>query len=162
MMGCGKTTVSEELARLTGMARTDTDEEIVKKHGRIADIFEKYGEGYFRELERAAVRDISARDNTVIATGGGCVLFEENVNVFRKSGKIIFLRTSPETLVMRLEGDTERPLLAGGAQKRIAELLPARTPKYVAAADFIVDTDGLTPREIALEIAELCGVKVVC
>lgn len=159
MMGCGKTTVAGELSRLTGMARADTDEEIVKRYGRIADIFAQHGEEYFRGLERQTVREISARSNTVIATGGGCVLDGENVANLKRGGRIIFLRTSPETLLKRLEGDTERPLLAGGAKERIAELLPARTPKYMAAADFTVDTDGLSPRAVAERILELCGLK---
>ena len=160
MMGCGKTTVAAELSRITGMEQTDTDAEIVKEYGRIADIFEKYGEARFRELETLTVARISSRDNLIIATGGGCVLNQKNVDYLKKNGKIIFLRTRAETLVKRVEGDTERPLLAGGAEKRINELLPARTPKYLAAADFVVDTDGLSPEEIALQIIDVSG--IVC
>ena len=65
MMGCGKTTVAEELSRLTGMARADTDEEIVKRYGRIADIFAQHGEEHFRGLERQPVREISAVCSTI-------------------------------------------------------------------------------------------------
>ena len=97
------------------------------------------------------------RDNLIIATGGGCVLSGENVRALRQNGKIIFLRTRPETLIKRVEGDTERPLLAGGAAKRINEILPARTPKYTAAADEIIDTDELSPEEIARMIAQKFG-----
>lgn len=153
MMGCGKTTVAAALSGLTKMEQVDTDAEVVKNHGRIADIFEKFGEARFRELETEAVERISARDNLIIATGGGCVLNDKNVALLKRHGKIIFLRTRPETLVSRVEGDTERPLLAGGAAKRINEILPARTPKYTAAADEIIDTDDLTPEEIAGIIA---------
>lgn len=160
MMGCGKTTVACELERLTGMARVDTDEEIVKLHGRIADIFANFGEARFREIETEVTKEVSSRDGLIIATGGGCVLNERNVQLLKAGGrgKIIFLRTREETLISRVEGDTERPLLAGGARQRIAELLPARTPKYEAAADFIVDTDGVQPAEIAKQIARLAGV----
>lgn len=153
MMGCGKTTVAAALSAITRMAQVDTDAEIVKTHGRIADIFEKFGEARFRELETEAVESVSSRDGLIIATGGGCVLNERNVALLKRHGKIIFLRTRPETLIARVEGDTERPLLAGGAAKRINEILPARTPKYIAAADEIIDTDGLTPEEIAKFIA---------
>ncbi len=158
MMGCGKTTVAAELSRLTGMEQTDTDAEIVKEYGRIADIFEKYGEARFREIETQTVARISSRDNIIIATGGGCVLNSANVEYLKLNGKIFFLQTRAETLVKRVEGDTERPLLAGGAEKRINELLPARTPKYLTAADYVVDTDGAEPGEIALKIINISGI----
>lgn len=158
MMGCGKTTVAAELSRLTGMEQTDTDAEIVKEYGRIADIFEKYGEARFREIETQTVARISSRDNIIIATGGGCVLNSANVEYLKRNGKIFFLQTRAETLVKRVEGDTERPLLAGGAEKRINEILPARTPKYLAAADYVVDTDGAEPEEIALKIIDISGI----
>ena len=158
MMGCGKTTLAAELSRLTGMEQTDTDAEIVKEYGRIADIFEKYGEARFREIETQTVARISSRDNIIIATGGGCVLNSANVEYLKRNGKIFFLQTRAETLVKRVEGDTERPLLAGGAEKRINELLPARTPKYLAAADYVVDTDGAEPEEIALKIIDISGI----
>lgn len=158
MMGCGKTTVAAELSRLTGMEQTDTDAEIVKEYGRIADIFEKYGEARFREIETQTVARISSRDNIIIATGGGCVLNSANVEYLKRNGKIFFLQTRAETLVKRVEGDTERPLLAGGAEKRINELLPARTPKYLAAADYVIDTDGAEPGEIALKIINISGI----
>ena len=158
MMGCGKTTVAAELSRLTGMEQNDTDAEIVKEYGRIADIFEKYGEARFREIETQTVARISSRDNIIIATGGGCVLNSANVEYLKRNGKIFFLQTRAETLIKRVEGDTERPLLAGGAEKRINELLPARTPKYLAAADYVVDTDGAEPEEIALKIINISGI----
>ena len=158
MMGCGKTTVAAELSRLTGMEQTDTDAEIVNEYGRIADIFEKYGEARSREIETQTVARISSRDNIIIATGGGCVLNSANVEYLKRNGKIFFLQTRAETLVKRVEGDTERPLLAGGAEKRINELLPARTPKYLAAADYVVDTDGAEPEEIALKIINISGI----
>lgn len=158
MMGCGKTTVAAELSRLTGMEQTDTDAEIVNEYGRIADIFEKYGEARFREIETQTVARISSRDNIIIATGGGCVLNSANVEYLKRNGKIFFLQTRAETLVKRVEGDAERPLLAGGAEKRINELLPARTPKYLAAADYVVDTDGAEPEEIALKIIDISGI----
>lgn len=154
MMGCGKTTVAAALSRLTGMERRDTDEEIVKKYGRIVDIFEKYGEARFREIETEEVEELSRLDRLIIATGGGCVLSQKNVEILKRGGKIVFLSTSPEELIARVAGDTERPLLAGGAERRIRELLPVRTPKYLAAADMVTGTDGRSPEDIAAEIAK--------
>lgn len=157
MMGCGKTTVAEELSRITGRESVDTDAEIVKRHGRIADIFEKFGESRFREIETEEVERLSSRDGLIIATGGGCVLYDRNVRILKRGGKIFFLEAPAETLISRLEGDTERPLLAGGAAKRVNELLPMRTPLYLAAADCVIHTAGLTPTEIVKKILAQCG-----
>lgn len=154
MPGSGKTTVAKQLQR-RGKTVLDTDEQIVKKHGRIADIFENYGEKYFRDLETQTVREVSALSDVVIATGGGCLLREENVKLFKQSGKIVFLRTRVQTLINRVEGDTERPLLQGDMRARIEKLYNDRTPVYEKAADFIIDTDELTPEEVANKITEL-------
>ena len=88
MMGCGKTTVAAELSRITGRESVDTDAEIVKRHGRIADIFEKFGESRFREIETEEVERLSSRDGLIIATGGGCVLYDRNVRILKRGGKI--------------------------------------------------------------------------
>ncbi len=155
MMGCGKTTVAEILSRKLGKKSVDTDAEIVKKHGGIADIFSKYGEERFRDIEAETVKDVASFDGVIIATGGGCLLREENVREFKKRGKIVYLRTLPETLIKRVEGDTERPLLAGGAAEKIKSILPVRAPVYESAADIIIDTDNLTPEEVADKITEI-------
>ncbi len=157
MMGCGKTTVSAAISALTGMERVDIDEEIVKKYGRIADIFRNYGEARFREIESETVAKVASRDNLIIATGGGCVLSEQNVRLLKQNGKMVFLRARPETLLTRVAGDTERPLLAGGAGEQIEKLLLARTPKYLAAADIVTDTDDVAPDELARIIARQAG-----
>lgn len=156
MMGCGKTTVAARIAARYGMTSVDTDAEIVKKHGEINAIFEKFGEEYFRTLEEEVVAEVAQTySNAVISTGGGCVLRENNVKNLKATGKIIYLRTQPETLVARVEGDTSRPLLKGGARQKIYSILDVRAPIYAAAADFIIDTDGLTPEQIASKIMEL-------
>ena len=79
------------------------------------------------------------------------------MRILKRGGKIFFLEAPAETLISRLEGDTERPLLAGGAAKRVNELLPMRTPLYLAAADCVIHTAGLTPTEIAKKILAQCG-----
>lgn len=154
MMGCGKTTVAAALSALTGMEQVDTDAVIVGKYGRIADIFAQHGEEYFRGLETETVEGLSRRDGLIIATGGGCVLRGHNVELLKRGGSIVYLRTRPQTLIARVEGDAERPLLAGGAAERINAILPVRAPVYEAAADYIIDTDGLPPEDIAAAIAK--------
>ena len=155
MMGSGKTTVSRALSDKLGLEVVDTDAEIIAKHGRIADIFAKFGEEHFRDLETQTVREVCKRDGVIISTGGGCLLRAENRELFKNSGKIIYLRARLETLVARVEGDTERPLLQGGARPRLARLIDERAPIYEGAADLTIDTDDLTVDEVANKISEL-------
>lgn len=153
MPGSGKSTVTDLYARKYGEEVWDTDCLITARHGDISEIFANYGEEYFRDLETEAVGYIC--DNACdafIATGGGLVLRDENVRLFKKIGKIVYLRTRLDTLAARLEGDTSRPLLQGGARQRLESLYRARTPIYERAADIIVDTDGLTSEEVLGEI----------
>lgn len=153
MPGSGKTTVAEELKR-RGKTVFDTDEQIVKEHGAISGIFARYGEEHFRDLETQTVRELSTLDGVVIATGGGCLLRGENVKLLKENGKIFYLRTKVETLIKRVEGDTDRPLLQGDTRARIENLYKDRSGVYAQAADFIIDTDELTPEEIANKITE--------
>lgn len=154
MMGCGKTTVSLALAKRLGWERVDTDELIVSRYGKIADIFAKQGEGYFRGLETQVAAELSQKDRLVISTGGGFVLKEENVKLLKEKGVIVYLQASLSTLVKRLREDVDRPLLQGGEglEKRLISLLSARAPIYESVADYTVHTDEKTPEEIANEI----------
>ena len=154
MPGSGKSTVSKVLKR-EGKTVVDTDAEIVKEHGRIADIFAMHGEEYFRKLETQTVIKLAALKDTVIATGGGCILREQNVQAFKRGNcKIVYLRAGYETLLKRVSGNNERPLLAGDVAGKLQKLYAERTPVYEAAADVVIDTDGLTPEQVAQKITE--------
>lgn len=158
MMGVGKTTIGIKIAELTGRRWYDTDELIVDKHGKISDIFEYYGEAHFRKLETEIVRELSARDNLVVSTGGGLVLKNENNELLKVNGKIVFLRATLDTLAARLRVDKSRPLLhtsTESLQERLAKLMAERTPVYAHVADYTVDVDGKTPEAIAEEIIGL-------
>lgn len=153
MPGCGKSTVIDLYKQIYGEEVWDIDGVIVKNHGNISQIFADYGEEYFRNLETEAVRYVcSVACDAFIATGGGCVLREENVRLLKERGTIVYLKTRLDTLLARLEGDTTRPLLQGDARARLEKLFAERTPVYERSADVIIDTDGLTPREILEEI----------
>ena len=151
MPGCGKTTVTDLCSKKYGKQVWDTDTYIEERYGSISDIFAKYGEEYFRSLETDAVKEVCQKDDSFISTGGGCVMREENVRLFKDSGKIIYLKAKRETLLRRLEGDFSRPLLAGNTEERLTELFNKRAPVYERVADIVIDTDGLTPTEV-LEI----------
>ena len=155
MMGAGKTTVGVKIAEKTDLRWYDTDEMIADRYGKISDIFEYYGEEYFRKIETGIVRELSMQDNLVISSGGGLVLKAENTDLLKKNGKIIFLRAKKETLKKRLKVDGTRPLLQAKTESildRLDKLLKERTPVYEEVADYTVDVDGKTPSEIADEI----------
>lgn len=95
MMGVGKTTVGVEIAKQTGRRWYDTDQMIVDRYGKISDIFEYYGEEYFRRIETDIVKELAKKDNLVISAGGGLVLKSENNALLQENGKIVFLRARP-------------------------------------------------------------------
>lgn len=152
-MGCGKSTVGALLAKKTGMAFIDLDSYIEKKQGMtVSDIFEKYGEPRFRELEREAARELSQKSSMVIAAGGGTLTFQENVDTLRTSGKIILLDLPLDTVAKRLENDTTRPLLNRPDKlEAMKALFEKRLPIYKAAADIIVNGDE-SPMQVCMEI----------
>jgi shikimate kinase len=156
MMGCGKSTVSYELAKMYSLERVETDKVIVDRYGEINKIFDRFGEKYFRDIETYVVKEIAKKyDNAVISLGGGCVLREENVQALKETGKIVYLRTDLETLVARVKGDTTRPLLKGDARQNMIKLLNERKSVYEGVADYVVDTDNIMPKRIASKIWEL-------
>ncbi len=154
-MGAGKTSVSAELARLTGFARVEVDEEIERAAGMtITEIFEKFGEPRFREMETAEIKKAASGKGAIISTGGGAVMREENTDAMRANGVIVYLRAGPATVLERTSRNSDRPLLkVEDPLEKINELLAMRRP-YYERADIIVDTDLATPREVAKEILE--------
>lgn len=161
MMGVGKTSVGQILAQKLGRRWVDTDGLIVERYGEIAAIFERFGEGHFRDLETEIIKELVQEDGLVISVGGGLVLKEENVALLKQNGKIVYLRASAETLAERLAVGNNRPLLnTGELLPKVQGLLEERAPIYARAADFTVDTEGKTIENVALEIgAFLMGNK---
>ena len=158
MMGVGKTTVGIKLAEIMACKCVDTDAVIEEKHGKISDIFARFGEEYFRALETETVRALIDKKDVILSVGGGLVLREENVKMLKSVGKIVHLRAKKETLVQRLSFDTSRPLLQGeDLEKRIEKLLQTREKVYASVADVTVDVDSKTPEEIAKEICAWIG-----
>ena len=151
MMGAGKTTVGTQLADRLGRRFADTDEELRRWTGRtIPELFEEHGEVGFRDLERQVIEELATYHDLVIALGGGAVLRDDNVASLLLTGVIIHLDVPAETLVARLTGDTDRPLLADGAlTERVTETLAARHDRYLDVSD--VQVDGARP---AAEVVE--------
>ena len=160
-MGSGKSTVSELLSEKLELELIDTDEAIEEAEGRkISDIFEQDGEEAFRDMETELMEMVVSDHmrETVISLGGGLPVREKNRELLKKAGKVVYLRTSPETVYDRLKGDDTRPLLkSDDPLTSIKELQDKRGKIYEEAADIIVDTDGKTPAEVADEIIAAIG-----
>lgn len=161
-MGAGKTSVGGFLAEQQGLPMVDVDRLIEISSGMsVSDIFEKKGEAEFRRREtqmllRLLDTDTVVPQKTVISVGGGLPLREENRELLKKLGTVVFLKVSPESVAERLKGDTTRPLLQGEkARQKVAELMMQREPYYTQAAHFAVETDGKDLSQIACEIALL-------
>ncbi len=152
--GTGKSTVGPVVARRLGFEFVDLDAQIERTAGRpVPEIFQTEGEDAFRRYETEALRRLAARDRLVVATGGGVVLRPENRRLMAESGLVICLEAQPETIARRLETlATTRPLLAGpDPAARIAGLKEYRQPFY-ATADWVIQTDLLSPEEVAAEL----------
>ena len=158
-MGTGKTTIGRLLATELGFAYVDTDEVIEARFGSIPEIFEKGGEGEFRQLERVVARELASSAMFVIATGGRMMLDMHIAAVLGSTARVFCLVASPAEIARRLEGDeTERPLLSGSDwRQRIGELLAEREDGYARFEQ--VETDGRTPREIVEDLLERLGVR---
>lgn len=155
-MGCGKSTVAKILSRRLQLPVADTDDIIVEREKRpIKEIFSTSGEGYFREVEKNTVKELSKKDGLIISTGGGVVMDDENVRALRQNGIIFFLKISAKTAFARAGGTTGRPLMDGRSFDEIEKLLKSRTPKYEAASDEIIQADDLSAEQAAEKILKI-------
>ena len=129
-MGTGKTSIGKILAKELRRETIDIDRHIEKKEKRkVSDIFEQDGEAVFRRMEKEAIREISRKSGIVITTGGGAVLDPANVEALKKTGTIVALLASPETIYQRIKDSKHRPLLkAPDVYAEIKKLLEIRRP----------------------------------
>ena len=153
--GTGKTAIARHLSEVLGLSEVSLDAEIVRKAGlSIPEIVDRFGWDRFRDLESEVVRETAARDGIIIDCGGGVILRDENTTALRENGFVILLSAERDTIVQRIIGGTERPSLTGAKSftDEVEEVLAERMPKYLAAADFRVDTDALPIEGIAERI----------
>lgn len=154
--GAGKSTVGRLVAEALGVGFRDSDSDVEAAAGEpIADIFISHGEEHFRALERAAVRAALAEHTGVLALGGGAIL-DPDTQADLADRRVVHLEVSLAAASPRVGLSASRPLLIGSPRKQWLALAEARRPIYSALAQITVDTDGLTPAQVADQVlAEL-------
>lgn len=153
-MGAGKSTIAQELKEKLEMDRVEMDEMIVQKQGMsISEIFDEYGEFYFRNLESNALIELQKRKQTIVSCGGGAVMREDNAYHMKKNGRLVLLTAKPETIYERVKDSDERPLLNNNMNVDfISSLMEKRRQRYQDVADVTVATDGKNATQICEEI----------
>ena len=153
-MGSGKSTISEFLKNSFAMEVIEMDQIIAEREGMtISDIFEVYGEQYFRNLETNLLIEMQSKTNVVISCGGGTPMRECNVVEMKKNGRVVLLTAKPETILDRVKDSHDRPLIENNKTVPfIADLMEKRREKYEAAADIIIETDGKDELQICEEL----------
>lgn len=155
-MGAGKSTISEFLKTVFAMEVIEMDQIIAERQSMsISDIFETYGEEYFRDLETNLLIEMQSKKNMVISCGGGVPMRERNVVEMKKNGRVVLLTAKPETILNRVKDNHDRPLLEGNKTVPfIADLMEKRREKYQAAADIVIETDDKSELEICEELVK--------
>ena len=155
-MGAGKTTIGRQLAKSLAVPFYDSDKAIEESTGvDIPTIFEFEGEEGFRDREQKMLQQLTKLDGIVLATGGGAILREENRQLLKQNGFIVYLQCSVERILERTRRDTQRPLLKTDNPKaRIGTLFAEREHLYLSAADFIIDTGVMQSKVVVSHILE--------
>lgn len=153
-MGVGKTTVSKVLSKELSMPEVDMDAYIVRREKmEISDMFETYGEEYFRKVETDCLIEIQKEKGRIVSCGGGVVVKDENIEHMKDGGVILLLTATPQTVYERVKDSTNRPILNGHMNvEYIEELMNKRKARYLEVADIIISTDNKNVKEIVGEI----------
>lgn len=152
-MGCGKSAIGRRLSYFLKMPYYDMDHEIVRQQGMaIPEIFEKYGEARFREIETEFLRNF--RDEAcIIATGGGVAVNEENRKIMRQTGLVFFLDAKFDDIYARIRNDKNRPIVQKSTEQELEELYLQRRKFYRQAGHIQVLTEGRSLRQVVEYIA---------
>ena len=152
-MGAGKTTAGRRLARLLRIPFVDSDVEIERAYGPIAQIFERDGESVFRERESETISRLCEGGPLVLAVGGGAILDPANRAVMRRNGCIVNLALKPETVFARVAHRAHRPLLGPAPTLETIRALMAERAAAYADNDLSISVDSRSPSAIAHMIA---------
>jgi shikimate kinase len=134
--------VGRQLARRLRLPFVDSDHAIEERLGcSIREFFEREGESKFRDIEEEVIDSLTQFDDSIVSTGGGAVLRENNRVHLRERGKVIYLKSTPEELFRRLRHDSNRPLLqVADPMGRLRDLFEQRDPLYREVSHFVMET----------------------
>ncbi len=156
-MGAGKTTVGKQLASRLGKSFCDVDQELEKRTGVPVNlIFDIEKEAGFRLRETAMLTELLQRENSIIATGGGVIVTDENRELLAKTPHcVVYLKTAVKHQLKRLKRDKQRPLLQGtGRRERLMKLAKERNPLYESVADLSFASGRNSAYGMAQKIAD--------
>lgn len=153
-MGSGKSSIGKLLAESCQMQFLDTDYEIEQNSKYdITTIFEKFGEEEFRNKETGLLENLSRVENHIIATGGGIILKQENIDIMKKIGLIVFLDINLQAQLKRVKYRKHRPILKNtDLEKKLKDLKSERDPIYNTISDYIIDVSGKDKNTVVEEI----------
>ena len=159
LMGSGKTTIGQLLAKRVGLTFFDSDHELESRTGvSVATIFEIEGEPAFRSREAAIIQELTQRQAIILSTGGGAILEADTRDVLRARGMVIYLHSTPETSYERVRRNRDRPLLmVTDPLARLRQLYEVRHPLYLETAHFVVESYRDRPNAVISEICQLMG-----
>ena len=155
MRATGKTTVAKILAEKLKRDHIEMDEQVTERSGlSIPEMVKKFGWEYFRDLESKVTQEVARLDNKIISTGGGAVTRKENTEILKKTGFLILLAASIDTMLLRMEKGTNKPSLTekSSVREEITEVLKQRKILYEKACNVRIATDNQSPEEVAEKI----------
>lgn len=156
-MGCGKSTIGKIVAKRLDYAFADTDRMVEQTAGKsVREIFEQDGEALFRRMETEALVHFNAEDNIIVATGGGTPCFAGNLEIMKRTGRIVYFDMKPDRLFGRLcRGRERRPKIAGMDDAALMDFIGkslAEREKYYSQASMTIDCNGVSDEYIASHI----------
>lgn len=156
-MGSGKSSVGRLLASKLGFRFVDTDQLVIEANRMpISQIFERFGEAFFRKEETKALESLLGNSGLVVATGGGIVTQPANVPILKKLGRVVWLTANEAVIFERVSRNTKRPLLqTENPRETVHRLMTERLPYYEAVADCSVDGTHQSHEQVATQVIQL-------
>lgn len=156
-MGSGKSTIGKMLAEKLNMRFVDIDKEVEKSQSlQIKDIFAKFGEKYFRDLEKSKLKEYIGKTGYVVSTGGGLGADRQMMELMKQNGKVVWINASLDTILERCKNDTDRPLLKLPFDD-LSNLFEKRKEVY-SLADIVINSDDSQPMQVVQNI--VCELKI--